>query len=394
MDNLKKEIELFVRNYTLALEKLVKENGQQIKSVGLKSFFPTEFPVRAVVFLRKRGFIVNFEKANMFEVSFKKDERPQTKTEWSTFVLYPVFEKLKERASEKAKMDLDYFLDLPRMIKEHEEDMEKQYEAEEREYWMAEIDYTIGHYVQYLGQAKEVVEETKKEAEPELYDLVKIIQNHLSNYEFMLRVGCSALDRLYIMINSDMETSLFLALNGKYFAAAAILRKILEVNIRCIYLDSLQNRTEAEKDTEDWIKGNKLLKTLKQILDDLISEQIDKNLSLLLKERGTIVNDSLKESIVLLYRELNVFVHLRPETPLEEDVKFSFSEFKTEKFHSYHAKFTKVMQICEVLLVLRFPKVISLPSLLVKAEIYAGLVLSKDELDEISSLSAVYVKPI
>jgi len=394
MDNLEKEIELYVRNYTLALEKLVKENDQQIKSVGLKSPFPTEFPVRAVVCFEKRGFIVDYEKANKFEVSFKKDEGPRTKTGWSTFMFYPLFEKLKERASEKAQKDLDSFLDLPRMIKEHEEEMERQYEAEEREYWIAEIDYTIGHYVDYLGQAKEVVEETKKQAETELYGVVKIIQNHLSNYEFMLIVGCSALDRLYFMINSDMETSLFLALNGKYFAAAAILRKILEVNIRSTYLDSLQNRTDAEKTTEDWIKGGKFPKTFGQIRDDLISEQIDKKLSPLLKKRGIIQNDSLKESIVLLYRELNVFVHLRPETPWEEDLTFSFSEFKTEKFHSYHAQFTKVMQICEVLLVLRFPKLVSLPGLLVKTEIYTGLVLSKPELDEISSLCAVYVKPI
>jgi len=394
MENLERNIELFVQNYVNALKKLVEEKNHEIKSIDFVPSFPTEFPVRVTVFLRNRGFVLNFEKADQFEISISKNERPLARTKWSEFILYPRFEKIKDKASEKAQSDVEYFLDLPRMIEEHEQEMQRQYEAEEREYWTEEISYTTEHYIEFLNEAKEVVDMTRKEAMGEVYEMIKVIQNHLSNYEFMLRVGCVALDRLYFMINSDMETSLFLALNGKYFAAAAILRKILEVNIRCIYFDSLQNRTEAEKDSEDWIKGDKFRKKFKQILDDLISEQIDKNLSPLLKKRGIIVNDSLKESIFQLYRELNVFVHLRPETPWEEDLKFSFSEFKTEKFHSYRAKFAKVIQICEVLLVLRFPKVISLPRILAKTDIYTGLVLSKDELDEISSLSAVYVKPI
>lgn len=388
MENLERNIELFVQNYVNALKKLVEEKNQEIKSIDIVPSFPTEFPVRVAVFLRNRGFVLNFEKADQFEISISKNERPLVRTKWSEFILYSRFEKIKDKASEKAQSDVEYFLDLPRMIEEHEQEMQRQYEAEEREYWTEEISYTTEHYIEFLNEAKEVVDMTRKEAMEEVYEMVKVIQNHLSNYEFMLRVGCRALDRLYFMINSDLETSLFLALNGKYFAAIAILRKVLEVNVRSIYLDNLPDRPMAEKETDDWIRGGRLPGTFRQIVDDLISEEIDKALSDMLKKQGTVENDSFKQLILSSYRDLNAYVHLRPQTPWKEDLRFSFSEFIIDKFRSYYALFKKVTKISEILLVLEFPKVISTPGLGKTKETYTGLTLSERELNGIAKFSA------
>lgn len=388
MEDLGKDIELFVRNYVSALENLVKENNQQIKSIDLRPGFPTEFPVRATVFLSNRGIILNYEKADLFEVSVLKNGRPPVRAKWSEFIPYYFFGKIKDKASEKAKTDVEYFFSLPQMIEEHEQEMERQYEAQDREYWTEEINYTTEHYVEFLGKAKEVVDETRKEATQEVYDMVKVIQNHLSNYEFMLRVGCIALARLHFMINSDMETSLFLALNGKYLAAIALLRKVLEVNVRSIYLDSSSDRAKAERETDDWIRGEKFpeKRRFSKIVDDLLSKEIDEALSGLLRKQGTVENDSFKRSISPLYTKLNVFVHLRPQTHWEEDLRFSFSEFKIGKFRSYCALFKEVTKISEILLVLKFPKVVSTPRIGRTEERYTGLILSEHELDGIVKL--------
>jgi len=391
MEDLNKDIKLFVQNYVNALKKIVEEKNQEINSIDIEPNFPTEFPVKVTVFLGNRGLILNFEKADQFEVSIRKYEKPLVRTKWSEFILYPFFKKIKDKASEKAQLEIGTFLALPRMIEEHEQEMEKQYEAEERKYWIEEISYTTEHYVEFLSGAKEVVDMTRKEAMGEVYEMVKVIQNHLLNYEFMILVGCTALDRLYFMINSDLETSLFLALNGKYFAAIAILRKVLEVNIRSIYLDNFPDRTEAEKEIDDWIKGEKLPGKFKQIVDDLISEEIDRALSDLLKKQGTVENGSFKQLILSSYRDLNTYVHLRPQTPWEEDLRFSFSEFIMDKFRSYYALFKKVTKISEILLVLEFPKVISTPGLGKTKDTYTGLILSEHELKGIAKFSAAHI---
>jgi len=225
---------------------------------------------------------------------------------------------------------------------------------------------------------------------PELYDIVTVIQNHLSNYEYMLRVRCKALDRLYFMINSDLETSLFLALHGKYYSAIAILRKILEVNIRCVYLDSLQDRSMAERQIDDWINGGKFPKKFRETVNSIIDAQVDQSLTSLLKRLNTFENGSFKQSILSLYRELCVFVHLRPLTRWDDDLKLSFSEFTLDEWRSYYLLFRKVIKLAEILLILKFPRIVSMSSLVDSTETYEGLQLSKQELDAIAKFSVSY----
>lgn len=384
MEDLERDVEVFIRNYVSALEKLVKENRKQIESIDVKPWFPTEFPVKAVGYLIKRGIIIHFEKADCFEVSTKNNERPHRRSRWGEFIHYPRFSRIKERASEKAESDIKYLLNLPKMIEEHERQMERYDEA----LWIEEMSYDTEHYVEFLNKAKEVVAETKLAAMQEVYDIIKVIQNHISNFEYMLRVGCKALDHLYFMINSDLETSFFLALNGKYFAALAIMRKILEVNVRSAYLDNLQDRALAEKETDDWISGGRFPFRFSDIVDNLISDRIDHSLTDLLKKLGSSENGSFRQSIVSLYAELCLFIHLRPQPPTPwDDLKISFSEFNLEKFRSYYLLFMKVMKVSEILLVLKFPRVISTPSLAEPSETYRGLILSGSELDTIAKFA-------
>jgi len=150
MEILEKEVREFIQNYVNALKILVEEKHQQIESTGIRPWFPTEFPVKAIAFLGKRGVIINFDSADHFDISVKKGERPQTRSKWGEFIIYPRFARIKDKASEKAESDIKQLLSLPKMIEEHEQEMQSYYEA----LWIEEMRYTAEHYVEFLIRQK------------------------------------------------------------------------------------------------------------------------------------------------------------------------------------------------------------------------------------------------
>lgn len=368
-----KDVESFIRNYVGTLERLIKGKYPQVKTIRYKSGFPLEFPVKAVAYLGKRGIHIRFDKSDQFEVSIKKNERVKVKGQWSQFLLYPHFSRIKYKASEKAESDIQNLLSLPKMIEEHEREMERYYQA----LWFEEMSYVIEHYIKFLDETKIVVDKTKTEKMEEVYNIINVIRNHLSRFEFVLRVGCQALNRLYFMINSDMETSFFLALNGKYYAAISVLRKILEVNVRCVYLDSLQNGTQAERYINEWLNGGRFPKRFNKIVDALVSDEINQRLTDLLKRLGIFEDHSFKDSVVSLYSTLCLYVHLRPQTSWVEDLTLSFSEFNADSFTQFCRLFNEVIKISDVLLILKFPQIVS-------ASNFTGFVFSKEQLEALA----------
>jgi len=270
-------------------------------------------------------------------------------------------------------------------IIEHEREMQRYYDAQ----WIETMKYHIEHYLTFLSKSKEVVEQTKNSRNGELFYIINLIQNHLSNYEYMLLVGCRALDRLHFMINSDLETSLFLALNGKYYPAVALLRKVLEVSIRCIYLDSLSDKASAKIKIDNWLNGGKFPKrTFYDTLNALISNKIDQHLTSQLKRLELFENSSLKQALTLLYKEFHIFVHLRPPTTWDEDLTLSFSEFKPNAWKNYHDLFLKVTKLIEILLIIKFPKIVSTGGIGKDVNSYTGLQLSKKELEELANFAS------
>ena len=370
-----KDVELFIRNYVSALERLIERKYPQVKSSEYESGFPLEFPVKVVAYLGKRSVSIHFDKSDHFEISIKKNERVSAKGRWRQSLPYPFLSGIKDKASKKAESDIIDLLNLPKMIEEHELEMERYYEQQ----WFEDISYTIEHYIKFLDEIKIVVDKTKKERIQDVYNIINVIQNHLSRFEFVLPVGCQALNRLYFMINSDMETSFFLALNGKYFAAISILRKILEVNVRCMYLDSLQDRAQAKRHINDWLNGGRFRKGFDRIIDTLLSDRTNQRLTNLLRRMDIFEGQSFKDYIVSLYRTLCLYVHLRPQTSWEQDLRLSFSEFDVDSFDHFCHLFNEVMRISDVLLIIRFPQILP-------ASDYAGFVFSKEELETLAHI--------
>lgn len=350
------DVESFIREYVTALQRLIDGKYNEVKSIGYEFGFPLEFPVKVVSFLGKRGIHILFDKSDFFEVQIIKNERPKVKSRWSQFILYSRFFYFKDKAYIKAESDIRELLSFPEMVESHERGMALYYEGLLYELMEDEVDY----YVKYLYESN-VLEETQKGKLSELYELMEIIINHIGRYEYLLRSGCLTMCDLFYMINSDMETSLFLALNGKYYSANSLLRKILEVNTRCIYLDYfLQLDSSFEERKEEWLNGERFRNGYKKIINDLISDDINNHITRLLNELEIFEINSLKAHFKKLYKKLSLYVHLKPQTRLVDDLTLSFSEFNENKFDEFFNLFFEVIKLSSILLFLKFPTILTI----------------------------------
>jgi len=386
MDVSKKELTEYITNYLNAIKKLVDNNRQEIESINIIPNFPTKFPVKTSVFFGRKGIFIKFEESENFSISFNRNVNPPVKKgEWKQIIFYTQFKGIKDKASEKAKSDFNYFLSIPTMIEEHEKSMQEYYDAL---YFEAQ-NYELDNYLDYLKNTKKVVDETKNTTPQELLDIITVIQKHLSNYEYMLIIGANCLDCLHFMINSDLETSLFLAINGKYYSAIAILRKVLEVNIKSIYCDTLPNTAPNKNKIDDWLNRDTSPVPFATALNVLFKDNVDTKLTSLLKKLALFGEASLKKSISSLYSELCIYVHLRPTMQRDEEFELAFSEFNLHKLENYYRLFGNVTKFVEILLVTKFPKIVAASGIGSDTNTYAGLQISRGKLEALAKFNSV-----
>ncbi len=349
-----KIIEGFIHKYVTALSKIVEEKQAQIVAAGIAPSFPTKFPVEATVYLTDRGLLIHFVKAPAFGVSVKKNERPSNKSEWGEFMLYAAFDSIKDKPEEKAEADIKRLFELSDMLVEKDEADQAYYDA----LWFEEMQSNVDYFIEFLGKSSTAVGKTKTEALVETHEIVTIIQNFMSDYEFLLINGCKALDTLYFLIESEMETSFFLALHGRYTSAMARLRTVLEVMMRCIYLDCLGNRTKAQTQLSDWIINGEFKPHFPDVVKGILDDQTDQKVTTLLSNFGVLTASSLADLIKSKYRELCSFVHMRPNAS-GYDLDFLFPDFSKTLWSNYYNTFILIANAYEALLILKFPKILS-----------------------------------
>jgi hypothetical protein len=260
----------FIDEYLQALSEIVEKNKKKIEDTKIKPWFPLEFPVEVRVFLTPKGPIIYYEKAEKFSVAFVK-ERPVKPSVSGEFIPYKHFEAWKGKAEKKAQSDVDSLLALPGIFEEPEQDLQEYYEGLQ----MESMEFDVDSYIDFLNKSNDAVTRTKKEAFGRLYELVTFRQNFLRNFEFLLRIDCTALDQLYFLIDSEMETSFDLALHGRYVSAMATLRKVLEVLMRALSLDCLADRTSAEVQLKNWTDNGETFGTFCQAVYNILSEDVD-----------------------------------------------------------------------------------------------------------------------
>ena len=112
----------------------------------------------------------------------------------------------------------------------------------------------------------------------------------------------------------------------------------------------------------------------------------NQNLTDLLKRVG-LFDKSFTDSIKSLYKRLNLYVHLKPPTD-DEDLDLYFSEFKQKEWREFHNSFFQVIKIIEVLLIIKFPKIVSTRGIGKQINEYKNLQLSKQQIDELVKFSS------
>jgi hypothetical protein len=373
-------ISAFIDEYIQALSKIVEKMKKAILDTNIKPSFPIDFPVKASVFLAEKGLIIYFEKAEKFSVAFTK-ERPSQRNDSGEFIPYRFFEAWKDKADKKAKSDVDSLLALPTMLEQHEEEQQAYYEALQIEGMQFDID----SYIDFLNKSNEAVAKTKDSALGEVYDLVTVRQKFLRNFEYFLRVGCEALNDLYFLIDSEMETSFDLALHGRYIPAMASLRKVFEVTMRALYIDCQKDRNLARQEFSDWIDQSQNGPSFRNVIEAIIPKEVDEELTKVLNEVGVFKGKSYSQELYHnLYRKLCTFVHLRPKT-YNYDLELIYPEYIEQLFTDYHDTFYSIMSAFEALLVFNFPQIIEIQGLGSATEKYNLLRLSDEQCKRLSS---------
>ena len=123
-------------------------------------------------------------------------------------------------------------------IKEYQEEQQEYWEEEYQRYEEGKIDDKVSGYVSFLEKAYEVHEKAVSEKKIALYNFVTYIQNQMVLLESYLEVGCETLFDTLHETTQDLESSVFLAIHGRYEPAMGLLRRHLETTLCSLYFDS------------------------------------------------------------------------------------------------------------------------------------------------------------
>jgi hypothetical protein len=376
----KSDVSTFINDYLQALTEVVEKTKTKILETEIKPNFPTEFPVKAEVFFSENGLLINFKKADKFSLEFL-DVRPTKSSYEGEFLPYRFFDAWKGKADKKAQADVDSLLALPAMVEEHEEDMQAYYEAELMEIMELDIDTYFG----FLNKADAVVSKSKESAFNEVHEIVAIRQTFLRNFEFLLRSGCQALNNVYFLIDSEMETSFDLALHGRYIQSMASLRKVLEVSMRALRIDCISDKKVAQEKLSDWIDKGEDRSQFREVIQGIIPEDADEELTKIVNETAVHKWTSCRADLPAFYHDLCKYVHLRPKTYNYDLILFP--EFNPELFTAYHDTLLSILRVFEALLILNFPAVVAVEGIGPAKEKYNSLVLSKGQSEAIVRLA-------
>lgn len=246
----------------------------------------------------------------------------------------------------------------------HERMMEEQalYEIESMEkYYAEEIDRQVSHWFENVEKTREVMKTTLKESEKEVRTAILTVANQYSSFEVYEQIG-HALFMASFDLCDTLESSVFLAMNGKYRAALALLRRWLETVCMGIYYDTeLKNASAPQKNSvlkeiQKWLAKPQYhpFKGKNGIVSKIIDSDTEYKGSEILKARPSATQASFKAYIEEQYSDLSKYVH-SGATDLFEDL-IVIAQFDDDLFAEWFNRFTELNTICGILLVLKFPE--------------------------------------
>lgn len=255
----------------------------------------------------------------------------------------------------------------------------EEYQKEEAEYWekwwekyiLEDISITVKGYVSYIKTAYSVQEKTCSAMKNEICTVVKIVQNQSKIMDAYLKSGCITLLEVVDEVIRDVESSLFLAIHGKYRPAMALLRRCLETVLVALYFDAELKKYDKSSRTynnltqkrDKWVEKSYHIKFTGEygVLDKLIDPDTDYLAGETLRRTTAhYKKSSFREYIRELYRKLSKFVHYGGAVTTDEMLVLEFAEYSEDRFKEWYTRFNQIYEICNLLTIIKFPEVLHL----------------------------------
>jgi len=360
------EIVQFLTKYVNEFRRLAESEPDFVKKDPLYSGYPHKI----IVLVDEKGVTVEYEpNAKNFEIEIKRvNERP--KYEKKPGIIQEGF----------ANVYLKRIINQPelrakRVIEElhsyetfQEEEMERA-EAEWKHYEQEKLDYVVNGYNDYMKKAYTVHEKTVSDKKGELYHTIQFIQNESIVMETYFNLGCLTLFDTLDETMSDLESSMFLAVHGKYEPAMGLLRRYFETTLCSLYYDaelsSLKSTSKSyialNSKKEKWLEKSFHMKftgpdgVLDKLLDpdtDYIAKEVVKRTTL----PARALNSSFQTYVESKYQYLSKFIHYGGKRETADILRIDFAEFSEERFKEWDSSFHQLIEICNLLILLKFPK--------------------------------------
>ncbi len=349
----------YVQEYRILAEKLNPEQKRQLRLF-------MDYPFKIIVSIDEKGTTIEYQfNAKNLEIEISRvNERPRPQMKpgyFSESYANIYLKRLIDQPELKARRDIENFIAFDEHLKEEQERAEDEWAAYERE----KFDEVIQGYANSNKRAYSIQEETFSNKETELYHIIQIFYNQSIVLESYLFAACLTLFDTLEQTMSDLESSAFLAVHGKYEPAMGLLRRYLDTVLCSLYYDSellklAINKGVAHREflefsakKERWLETSfpmrfsgheSVLSKLFEGDTDRIAKSVDiPNLS-----------GSYQKSVERVYYDLSKYVHYGGK---KGDITFGiFQTYNEEKFKKWNVSFHEVIEICNLLILLKYPK--------------------------------------
>lgn len=365
----KDEVKTFIGRYIDEYRRYLEEKHPERKD---ESDLYSGYPYHVTAYVGERTTLIECQ-LNSSKLTIKTEK---VKKE-------PTFKRRKGYvATSYANRYLKRILDQPEMLARRDieewishEEFEKQ-EAEHwqrlmEQYFQQNVEWTVKNYISYIKTSYDVSEKTSSIMKAAIYDIVKKIHNQGIMLESYLMCGCLTLIDISIQVTEDIESSLFLALHGKYGPAMALLRRYLETMVIALHFDAdiarydRNSRTfdSVKKKRDKWVEKSFHMRFTGDfgVLERLIDPDTDYIALETLRRTDTHFNgSSFRAYLKKLYGRLSKFVHYGGTRPIGEISSLEFAEFNEDRFKEWYTRFSQIFEICNLLTVTKFPSLLSI----------------------------------
>jgi hypothetical protein len=368
----KDELKTFIEEYVSEYRRLVEESYKDQKSLFPLSNY---YPIRIIAYFSPTAnlweYIPNTPK---FEVQVEEvGELPKPDRKNKHYIYgfrNDYLLKIVKEAKKVAREDVNRIISENENYEEYQKELSEYYDRQYIEYAAGHIEDTVKGYSSYIASAYEVKTETISKYESEIYDVVLIIESIRADLaETLLTSSCKASFEVIEEVAQDMESSLFLAMHGKYVPANALLRRILENTLTALYFDdevrkckvgSRTHQNECKK-RDDWVKksskGALSFTTEYGVLGKLIDPDTDYAAKKALEKTNSTPQKTFGEYVRKMYGELCKFVHYGG-LGLVDRVSFIFAQFDEKKFEEWVSRFKQVLEVYTLIVAVKFPDVL------------------------------------